>query len=323
MKTVFIDESGITSFRAKNKEEFFALGGLITENEEEINSLFNELKKYLVNNEIKYETYKKSSDTLNSIIHIINNSKIKYHLEICQPYIYYYTLLIDYLIFPYWLFNEDSANLKKKFFYAVQEFLDFISVNEIKDFFLIENFDAYKMKDGEILEKIIKKSSDQNFINIIKDAKADFLYTEKYLKENNFDIKKIKPIPDIIGGRKKNVDILFIPHIQCLYQFLNKFEGYDFIHDNNFRLQNYIMQVVNMSYPHCNFKFKDSKSEEGLIIIDFIISYYKHCFERIINNDFSLEFNPSSFNLVISTKNLKIINKYQIHLQKHLTQFST
>ena len=66
-----------------------------------------------------------------------------------------------------------------------------------------------------------------------------------------------------------------------MYQFFDKYQDYKFIHDNNLRLQDYINEILKKDYPNIVFQFADSKSEKGLIIIDFIVSYYKHCFEDI------------------------------------------
>ena len=310
LKKLFLDESGVTCYKVKDKDDFFALAGLFCDDSNILNELDKKLEPFKKNGEIKYKDNKKDISLLNKIIDIINGSGLKYHVEICQPYIYYITLLIDYLIYPYWIFDVGSEKNKKIFFTAFQEDFEIISLDEIRDFLLCDGIEDYKVKGKKILRKVISQTSKKELKNILEDAIEDFVLTDKYFKFCNSDINKLKPIPDVIGKKKKNLDILFIPHIQCLYQFFNKYQDYKFIHDNNFRLEDYINEILKKDYPNIVFQFADSKSEKGLIIIDFIVSYYKHCFEDIQKGSSSLRFNPISYNLVVSQVAMKKISNF-------------
>lgn len=310
MKQIFLDESGETIYRPAKDNRIFGLGGLIVNSDEELSNLFEQLEPFLHDGELKYEYYKDHINELNEIIQIINSSGIEYHIEIVQPYLYYYTLLIDYLLFPYWIYNTQQINkIKKDFFYLLQDSFDKIPIEEIKNFFLISSVDDYVIKGKSIIEKL-KSCSVSYADEIFDDMISDLQITYEKINNHNFSIEKIKPIPDKIGDKKKNIDIFFLYHLQCLYNFLEKYSKLNFIHDENQRLHNYILKTISEKYPRTNFIFKDSKTDKGLIIIDCLVSYYTHAVIDINTNiNRGLLFNPKSYNLILQND---LLNKVQL-----------
>ncbi|WP_277291919.1 DUF3800 domain-containing protein [Treponema berlinense] len=317
MKTIYIDESGETIYRPQKDNKIFGLGGLIVNREEELNNLYEKLIPYLRNNELKYEDYKRDLKLYNEIISIINASGIKYHLEIVQPYLYYFMLLTDYLFFPYWIYSDERINpVKKDFYYLFQDSFSKIDLSLIKDFFLINSIEEYTQYGKIIIDSVRETGSPETDL-IFEDMISDFSITKNMIESGDLQLKNIKPLPDLIRKSLKNSDVFFIYHLQCLYNFLNKYKNYNFIHDENLRLHDYITEKLKEQYPKIPFSFKDSKSEKGLIICDCITSYYTNALRDLDSNkNRELLFNPLSYNLLISNKlqSKLSLQKFRKHL---------
>lgn len=313
MQKIFLDESGETIYRPSKDIKIFGLGGLVVDDDNELQSLFDKLVPYLHDGELKYDYYKDHIEDYNSIIQIINSSNINYHIEIVEPYYYYLLLLMDYLLFPYWLYSDEKLNtIRHDFFYDIQESLFKLNFEEVKKFFLINSIEDYIFHGTNIINNL-KENNVTEMEMIFNDMISDFEITKEKIQNHELTINNIKPIPDVIGNKKKNNDIFFLYHIQCLYSFLEKYKDSQFIHDENQRLHNYILQIVNEKYPTTDFKFSDSKLEKGLIIIDSLVSYYTHAIIDLDHNkNRGLLFNPKSYNLILNNNLLAKIKYFEL-----------
>lgn len=323
MKIVYIDESGETCFRPKDRNQIFGLGSLLVEDDKSVENLFEKITPYLINGELKYENYKNDISTYNTIINIINNSEIKYHLELVQPITYYYTLLVDYLFFPYWIYISDSDKaIKKEFFYTYEDILFTIDLNLIHDFFIIESIEEYCEKAFCILNSIkmyIPKEAKLIFDGVFSNIEM----TKQMFFSEKVQIQNIKPIPDLVGNKQKNKDVFFLSHLQCLYNIIKRYQPQNIIHDENFRLHDYILQDIQKNFPSTCLEFKDSKTEKGLVIIDCIVSYYTHALIDInLNKNRGFVFYPKSYNMILNKNLLAKATSEQKRIEQEVWQLA-
>lgn len=282
--SLFIDESGTSSNKISFKSElserhFFALASLKAQ-KKDIDEFYDKyLKQYEINEEIKYKDLKHNKSVMHKILNEIEEADFEINIEFVESQLYYLTLFCDYVYYPWWLFDEEAVELRQSFFHSYTNNFDETFFDLLDKLFCSKDIKEYEAVYNKLVPFLVEKQimSEEELIRNLKE-------TKKEISNGNISFINIKPLSNQYNA---HTEIIVLPHLQCLYNLVAK--GNDvksIIHDTNEHYQR-IFGTEITNYFDKKIKFKDSKSESGLKVIDIIVSYCKNTIEHMIKtNDY-------------------------------------
>lgn len=280
--TLYIDESGVSSNKITfnnqlENRSFFALGSLKAQ-KKDIDEFYNlYLKKFEIDEEIKYKALKKDKAKLHEILNLIDGAKFNINIEFVESQLYYLTLFCNYVFYPIWLFDDDDdvIELRQKFFKEYSNYFDKTFFNLLDNLFISKTIEEYEKAYNDLIPFLIDKQivPEEELLQNLELAKNEIM-------KGSLEIKDIKPL----SNQHKSNEIIVLPHLQCLYNLIIKAnDAKTIIHDENFHYQQLFYEDIKQNFKK-NILFKDSKTESGLKVIDIVVSYCKNTIENMIKN---------------------------------------